>query len=401
MNIGFVSTWFERGAAYVTKAYIDILNKKNNVFVFARGGEMYAEKGSDWDQDYVTWGSRLQGTDIKWSEFEKWITKNKLDIVFFNEQRDIEIILKIKMFLPHIKVGSYIDYYTQDTVENFEYYDFLICNTKRHFEVFKNVTNCYYIQWGTDIEKFKYEKKDIGKEIVFFHSCGMSNRKGTDLLIKTYIEYGLYKKSKLIIHTQKNLKDLIKIDEDDLKGYNIEVINKTVQAPGLYHMGDVYVYPTYLEGLGLTQFEALASGLPIIVPNCQPMSEIVNSEVGMLVDIYRYKCRSDAYYWPLSIVDRSDLAEKMNYYINNRNNINEIKGKCRDYAVKNLNWKDREWEVNDIFEKAQIKLWDKNILKGKLYLIKRRNKSKFFNATLKLLPECITQGYYSIITHNK
>ncbi len=38
MNIGFVSTWFERGAAYVTKQYIDAVKERNYVFVYARGG---------------------------------------------------------------------------------------------------------------------------------------------------------------------------------------------------------------------------------------------------------------------------------------------------------------------------------------------------------------------------
>jgi hypothetical protein len=42
MNIGFVSTWFERGAAYVTKQYIDAVKERNNIFVYARGGK---EKG--------------------------------------------------------------------------------------------------------------------------------------------------------------------------------------------------------------------------------------------------------------------------------------------------------------------------------------------------------------------
>lgn len=38
MNIGFVSTWFERGAAYVTRQYVDALRNEHNVYVYARGG---------------------------------------------------------------------------------------------------------------------------------------------------------------------------------------------------------------------------------------------------------------------------------------------------------------------------------------------------------------------------
>lgn len=54
MNIGFISTWFERGAAYVTKAYVDILKDNHNVFVYARGGEKTGEGDPNWDLPYVT-----------------------------------------------------------------------------------------------------------------------------------------------------------------------------------------------------------------------------------------------------------------------------------------------------------------------------------------------------------
>lgn len=41
MNIGIVTTWFERGAAYVSRVYLEMLQKEDhNVFVFARGGKI-------------------------------------------------------------------------------------------------------------------------------------------------------------------------------------------------------------------------------------------------------------------------------------------------------------------------------------------------------------------------
>lgn len=64
MNIGFVSTWFERGAAYVTKAYLDLLKENNNVYVYARGGESFAKNDKNWDKPYVTWGDEFFNTKI-------------------------------------------------------------------------------------------------------------------------------------------------------------------------------------------------------------------------------------------------------------------------------------------------------------------------------------------------
>ncbi|MDU5111696.1 MAG: glycosyltransferase, partial [Clostridium sp.] len=376
MNIGFVSTWFERGAAYVTKSYLDLLEKKHNVFVFARAGEEYAINDSNWDKDYVTWGSRMWGTDIYWRELRKWIVKNSIDIIFFNEQAEIEPILKLKLNFPNIKVGSYIDYYTPKSISDFNNYDFLICNTLRHYSVFKNHKQCYYVPWGTNIDLYKYNVKK-SKELCFFHSCGMSNRKGTDLLIETFIEFGLYKESKLIIHTQKPINEIISLKYKDFERYNIEIINKTVSPPGLYYLGDVYVYPTYLEGLGLTQFEALSSGLPVIVPNNQPMNEIINDNIGKLVEIDLYKTRQDAYYWPLCVVKKEDLAKKMYYYIENRSKLIKEKETCRKYAVERLNWSDRESQILDIFENSKVfQIKDTDIL-NQLKNI-RNKKIKYF-----------------------
>ena len=39
MNIGIVTTWFERGGAYVSRQYRDLLKNDFNVFIYARGGE--------------------------------------------------------------------------------------------------------------------------------------------------------------------------------------------------------------------------------------------------------------------------------------------------------------------------------------------------------------------------
>lgn len=60
MNIGIVTTWFERGAAYVSRQYMEALSSdpENRVFVYARGGEAYAKKNSQWDKENVTWGDR-------------------------------------------------------------------------------------------------------------------------------------------------------------------------------------------------------------------------------------------------------------------------------------------------------------------------------------------------------
>lgn len=353
MNIGFVSTWFERGAAYVTKAYINAVNDKHNIFVYARGGESNAIGDPNWDLPYVTWGLNLRGTKINRRHFSNWVKQNNIDTLFFNEQRDYDILIYLKKNFPKIKLGAYIDYYKEDEIDKFELYDFLICNTKRHYSVFKDHPQCFYVPWGTDIDVFKPQNTEKN-QVTFFHSVGMSLRKGTDVLLKTFIEKKLYKESKLIIHTQINLEKHFGYAKEELHKYNIEVIEKSVGAPGLYHLGDVYVYPTTLDGLGLTLYEALACGLPVITTNNPPMNEVVKKEVGYLVDIEKIYSRSDGYYWPLSICSGESLAAGMMYYVDRKGELEKLKNGARNYAIQNWNWSTRCDEVNEIFEKTKI-----------------------------------------------
>jgi glycosyltransferase-like protein len=54
--------------------------------------------------------------------------------------------------------------------------------------------------------------------------------------------------------------------------------------PALYRAADVFVFPSLKEGWGLVILEAIASGLPIIAPNCPPFTEFLGEERAILVD---------------------------------------------------------------------------------------------------------------------
>jgi 1,2-diacylglycerol 3-alpha-glucosyltransferase len=342
MNIGIVTTWFERGASIVSRAYLKALSNKHNVFVYARAGEKYARGDPRWDQDYVTWGKifpeRLV-TYVDWKDFQEWTRENGLDAVIFNEQRSWEIILRARHRLS-IALGTYIDYYTPTTVPFFWLYDFLLCNTKRHYSVFKSHPNPMYIPWGTDIDVFKPVDSNHSKEkVVFFHSCGVSPlRKGTDILVRAFQHVGDH--ARLVIHSQSPYVELGGSSLDAIRhDSRIELIERDVAAPGLYHLGDVYVYPSRLEGIGLTIAEALASGLPVITTDSPPMNEfVVHNLNGKLVEVERYQKREDNYYFPESICSEEALAAAMTYFVENASELEGYKDRARSYAEMNLDW---------------------------------------------------------------
>ena len=346
MNIGIITTWFERGAAYVSKQFEDIFSLNHNVFIYARGGEKYAKGDPKWNRPNVTWGKRnllYTPTQINIRHLKKWIKINSIDLVLFNEQHEWEPVIECSKL--DIITGAYIDYYKKETVPLFGIYDFLICNTKRHYSVFNWHPQAFYVPWGTDTDLFSpQEKPNNNDKVTFFHSCGMNPiRKGTDLLLEAFDKVNR-NESNLIIHSQVNIQTFFpekkNLIDKFLNEGSLEIIEKSVHAPGLYHLGDIYVYPTRLEGIGLTIAEAISCGLPAIVTNQQPMNEFVQSpDAGRLIDVHHEEIRNDNYYWPQSIADIDSLVKQMDYYITNKNNIKSLKEKARKYAIQNLDWK--------------------------------------------------------------
>lgn len=362
MIIGIVTTWFERGAAYVSKAYMqNLMRAGHKVLIYARGGEENS-CDSDWSGDYVTFGKRLYDEVVDKKHFFDWIVNNGIEAVLFNEQRSFDIVAETKKAFSAVKLGCYVDYYTESTLPWFDIYDFLICNTRRHETAMKKHPQKYYLRWGTDIELFHPKTRVKNDDTVrFFHSVGMSPRKGTDILLDSYIDGRLYQKSKLIIHTQIPIEKVCGYGVQELNDYGIEIIHKTVTAPGLYHMGDVYVYPTKLDGLGLTMYEALASGMPVITTNSGPMNEIIDDEVGTLVEVEYYYCRKDAYYWPMSVCNKSSLIQAMEGYIDNPRHLIKQSEAARQKAVCLYDWTKRVEELNNIFVNSQVRSLDNEL----------------------------------------
>ncbi|WP_448563824.1 glycosyltransferase family 4 protein [Thalassotalea ganghwensis] len=362
MKIGVVTTWFERGAAYVSKQIRDVLVKHGHeVFIFSRHFCPEIESGEKWNESFVTRAKRQQSpmpTDINKREFLAWIDRENIELVVFNEQHYWQPVIWAK---EHgIKVVAYVDYYKEDTVEAFGIYDQIWCNTNRHYSVFEHFPQAKYIPWGTDVDTFipQTTSNNASSEVVtFFHSAGMSPlRKGTDILILATEE--LAKKStnfNVLLHTQVALEDHMPTLTDTIEALKnqgiLTVVCETISAPGLYHLGDVYVYPSRLEGIGLTIAEALSVGLPTIVTNEAPMNEF-SSPYCQTIGVEKRYARADGYYWPQAIASFEDLAEKMALYLTDYD-FQKIKPLVREYAESKLSWQKNSQCLGDLVLECQ------------------------------------------------
>ncbi|EWH14544.1 glycosyl transferase [Cellulophaga geojensis KL-A] len=356
MRIGIVTTWFERGAAYVSKQYKEVLEKENDVFIYARGGEEFAIKDPLWNKGNITWGKQFKNstrTKIDLKDFRNWVLSNELEIVIFNEQHEWSPVIECDKM--GVIIGAYIDYYKKETVPFFHLYDFLFCNTQRHYSVFKNHFQAKYFPWGTNTDLFipnefiEIADKDC---IQFFHSAGMNPfRKGTDFVLRAAHSI-ITENFKLIIHSQVSLYQFFPennlIINELIKAEKLQVIDETISAPGLYKFYDVYLYPSRLEGIGLTVPEAISCGLPTVTTDQPPMNEFVKKDIsGRLVKVDSVEKRSDNYFWSQSIISVDSLKKEMLYYIVNREKIGLFKKKARNYALENLDWVKNTSEIND------------------------------------------------------
>lgn len=363
MRIGIVTTWFERGAAYVSRQFMDVLSKTDEVFIYARGGEKYAVGNPKWDLPNVHWGKKclgkrgvLGGTYIDRKDFENWIRKNGIEAVLFNEQHWFQPMLWCKEL--YVKSLAYVDYYNETTIPLFDVYDGLICNTKRHAFAFRNHPHANYIKWGTDTELYKPSEQKNDR-LTFFHSAGMAPiRKGTDVLLRSFYEAKNRNNALLLLHTQVNLASFFPemksmIEEMKAEG-SLEIVEKTITAPGLYYRGDVYVYPSRLDGIGLTLMEAISSGLAVVTSDNAPMNEFVEPEFGQTIKIEYEFSRADGYYWPMCVPSETSLTGILEKYINGDYDVETMKRNAREYAIRELDFNKNCSVLHDIIAKTEI-----------------------------------------------
>lgn len=360
MNIGIVTTWFERGAAYVSRQYRDILSEEHEVFVYARGGESFGIGDPCWDDASVTWQKKCFNqlpTSVDLKDFENWVKYKRLDLVFFNEQHCWDPVLACRRL--GVLTGSYIDYYTERTVPFFGCYDFLICNTNRHYNVFKWHPQCFFLPWGTKTDLFTMNSSEPVNQgcVTFFHSAGVSpHRKGCDLVIQAFSQ--IPEPARLVLHTQQKLKKFFPhlaglISRLESEG-RLQCYEESVTAPGLFHLGDIYVYPTQLDGIGLTIIEANACGLPVITTACEPMTEFIQHGVnGRHIKVDKYVARWDGYYWPQAHISLQDLIEQMHWYVDHAGELNIMKQNARQYAEDHFCWKKNTESLSQVFKTAR------------------------------------------------
>lgn len=139
---------------------------------------------------------------------------------------------------------------------------------------------------------------------------------------------------------------------------NIEVITGELTEPDLTKLlgrANCMVYPSRGEGFGITPLEAMATGMPAIVPNAHGISEYFNANYMLEVKVgetcpalyARYKNQDVG---EMVICDVDDLRKQMRYAYNHQAEMKELGRAAHEY-VKAYTYRHTAERLRDVIQK--------------------------------------------------
>jgi glycosyltransferase involved in cell wall biosynthesis len=304
---------------------------------------------------------------------ETWLEKNlgNYDIIHLHNYRSYQNILVHKFSKRHRILyilqahGTVIDYFEKKYLKKF--YDFVwgykILNGASKFIAVTKSEKDQYIKIGLPADKieiipngidvFKFDKhlihgnfrKKYGiapNEKIILYLGRLHKRKGIDFLVDGFsILSDQNKNVKLIIvgpndgflNVLKNQVKKLKI-EDSVFFTDAVSENEKFEA---FIESDLLVYPAIHEIFGLVPFEAIMSGLPVIVCDDCGCGEIIKeADCGYLV----------------KFGDTKNLKETMIFALENDENNKKLIENGKRYFEKNLKWQNVGKKVETLYKKT-------------------------------------------------
>lgn len=123
----------------------------------------------------------------------------------------------------------------------------------------------YGDKWGVNLSDFPFRKRNAASKFVFVNgNGGYKLRKASDIVFDAFSRPGA---PSLIVYTQKN-------NIASITSKNITVVDKVFpDRSDVYADGDVFLFPSYWEGLCHGIYEAQACGGIVITSEQPPMNE--------------------------------------------------------------------------------------------------------------------------------
>ena len=184
--------------------------------------------------------------------------------------------------------------------------------------------------WGVDLEHFSNKKEERGRKEGFILFCNRSweSRYGVDVLARAFVKVAQQREDVRLIllgggSQGASIRKILQsggAEEFITFGGQIS----QTDLPRWYHMADLYISPSHVDGSSVSLMEALACGLPCLVSDIPANKEwVFENENG----------------WLFRDGDADHLAEKILAAMNQREKLPEIGRSGRSEAEKRADWK--------------------------------------------------------------
>lgn len=191
----------------------------------------------------------------------------------------------------------------------------------------------FTVQLGIDVKAFSPKKSYNTETFEILLVAGMRHWKGIKDVVETFNKLALPNAVLTLVggggdaieyiqkHVSKQIQYIPFVHHDELKN--------------IYRRASVFVLPSYMDSWGQVVCEAMACGTPVIVSeNTGAKDVVIDGESGFIIEL----------------ANRKQLAEKIIYFYNKRNEIERM-GKNAREAVEHLTWDNYYQQINDLLEK--------------------------------------------------
>ena len=203
--------------------------------------------------------------------------------------------------------------------------------------------------WGVDLDHFRMRNAEgrMAKEgFVLFCNRSWETRYGVDMLARAFVKVANQREDNRLLllgggSQGSYLRKIFQsggVDEHVTYGGQIS----QTDLPRWYHMADLYISPSHVDGSSVSLMEALACGLPCLVSDIPANKEwVFENQNG----------------WLFRDGDVDHLAEKILAAMNQREKLPEIGRASRSEAEKRADWKKNAAALMEVYRS----LGEKNV----------------------------------------
>ncbi|GAB4506683.1 MAG: glycosyltransferase [Anaerolineales bacterium] len=183
--------------------------------------------------------------------------------------------------------------------------------------------------WGVDLDHFtKKEERESKEGFVLFCNRSWESRYGVDVLARAFVKVARQRDDVRLLLLSggsqgANIRKILQsggVEEFVTFGGQIS----QTDLPRWYHMADLYISPSHVDGSSVSLMEALACGLPCLVSDIPANKEwVVENENG----------------WLFRDGDADHLAEKILAAMNQREKLPGVGEAARRCAERRADWK--------------------------------------------------------------